>query len=267
MLLSRGRTAYIGDVKEAENYFETIGHPVPPSTNPAEFFLDVTNADFTDEAAVEKILDSWEEYGSGNGHSSHHSRTSATVNEEHDATEVVDMSPLKFSREFLIMIRRQGTVILRDPILYIGRCAMFLVSCMIFSLVYLRGRDFTQDQSMNKFWLNMWLVGVPSNMGVVAVYALNEEFKSIQSEAKNGMLSGISYVVAKSILVLPIMFLFALFGLGIPLFAVQDAPGESFGILIVIYAAVMFVFESLAECLSVWFDDPIIGMLQFMNFW
>ena len=29
----------------------------------------------------------------------------------------------------------------------------------------------------------------------------------------------------------------------------------------------MYVFESIAEALSVWFDDPILGMLQFMNFW
>eukprot|EP00525_Craspedostauros_australis_P003551 CAMPEP_0198112636 /NCGR_PEP_ID=MMETSP1442-20131203/4459_1 /TAXON_ID= /ORGANISM="Craspedostauros australis, Strain CCMP3328" /LENGTH=36 /DNA_ID= /DNA_START= /DNA_END= /DNA_ORIENTATION= len=29
----------------------------------------------------------------------------------------------------------------------------------------------------------------------------------------------------------------------------------------------MAVFESVAETLSVAFDDPILGMLQFMNFW
>ena len=34
-----------------------------------------------------------------------------------------------------------------------------------------------------------------------------------------------------------------------------------------LFAALLFVFESVAEALSVWFDDPIVGMLQFMNFW
>ena len=48
---------------------------------------------------------------------------------------------------------------------------------------------------------------------------------------------------------------------------VQDVPGEAFGIMIGLYAALMFTFEAVAECLSVWFDDPILGMLQFMNFW
>ena len=36
MLMSRGRTAYIGDAKEAETYFAESGHTLPPSTNPAE---------------------------------------------------------------------------------------------------------------------------------------------------------------------------------------------------------------------------------------
>lgn len=104
-------------------------------------------------------------------------------------------------------------------------------------------------------------------MGVVAVYTLNEEFKSILRESKNGMVSPLSYVLAKSILVIPIFFIFGLFSLGIPFYAVQGAPVESFGYSMVLYALVMFVFESIAEALSVWFDDPIIGMLQFMNMW
>ena len=82
-------------------------------------------------------------------------------------------------------------------------------------------------------------------MGVVAVYALNDEFKSILRETKNGMNSGLSFVLAKSLLVLPILFVFALFALGIPLYAIQDAPIESFGIVIVLFACLMFVMESI----------------------
>ena len=51
------------------------------------------------------------------------------------------------------------------------------------------------------------------------------------------------------------------------MYAIQKAPRESFGLSIVLFAAVTYVFETVAECLSVWFEDPIMGMLQFMNFW
>jgi ABC-type multidrug transport system ATPase subunit len=35
MILSRGRTAYIGPVKDAVSYFDDIGYPLPLRTNPA----------------------------------------------------------------------------------------------------------------------------------------------------------------------------------------------------------------------------------------
>ena len=71
------------------------------------------------------------------------------------------------------------------------------------------------------------------------------------------MVTPLSYVLAKTILVFPWFFIFALFAHGIPFYLVQDAPGEAFVIELILYAAVMFVFESVAETLSVWFDDPV----------
>lgn len=156
-----------------------------------------------------------------------------------------------------ILMTADGSLIVRDPILYLGRCGIFLFMCLVFALVYLNGRDNKQDQAFNKFWVMVWFIAVPSNMGVVAVYSLNDEFKSIIREAKNGMVSPMSYVLAKTILVFPMFFIFALFSHGIPLYLVQDAPGEAFVSELILYAAIMFVFESLAECLSVWFEDPV----------
>jgi ABC-2 type transporter len=151
--------------------------------------------------------------------------------------------------------------------LYLGRTAVFLITNTIFALVYLKARKYDQDQAINKMWINIWHVGVASNMGVVAVYALNEEFKSIVREAKNGMTGPMTYVLAKTILVLPVMFVFAIFALGIPSIVIMDFPGEKFGKAIVLWSAVMYVFECVAECFSVWIDDLIVGMLAFTSYW
>lgn len=265
MLMSRGRQAYSGDVKDAVAYFDGVGYPCPPAMNPAEFFLDLVNSDFTDEAAVNTILDTWEEKRPEGGGSSHHKKG---FGEGDDAQEgVTDVQGSSLATEVSIMFRRHGSLIARDPILYIGRCVSFLIINLVFALVYLSARDNTQDQSMNKFWVQCWFIGVPCNMGVVAVYVLNDEFKSIVRETKNGMVSSVSYVVAKTVLVLPIFFVFAVFALGIPLYCVLGAPGESFIMVMILYSAGMFVFESVAECLSVWMEDPVLGMLMFMNFW
>ena len=265
MIMSRGRTAFAGEANEAIPYFESCGYPCPPATNPAEFFLDLVNSDFSDEAAVTRILDTWEEKRPGGASSSHHKQ--GFGDDDGDGPQgVAEMKRAPLRKEMMIMFRRHLTMILRDPILYIGRCFIFLISNLIFAIVYWNARDFTQDQALNKMWVSIWFVGVASNMGVVAVYVLNEEFKSIIGENKNGMVTGFSYVLTKSILVLPIFFIFALFALGIPTFAIQDVPKEAFGMSIILFAVNYFVFESVAECLSVWFDDPILGMLQFMNF-
>lgn len=262
MIMSRGRTAYAGDVNDSVEYFRSIGYPVPPATNPAEYYLDLVNSDFSDEAAVTSILDTWEEKGPGAA-SSHHK-----AGFENDGQEgVTHVNRGGIVKEMLIMFRRHFTMVFRDPILYIGRALVFLVSNLIFAFVYWSARDPIQSQALNKMWVTIWYIAVPSNMGVVAVFALNDEFKSILRESKNGMVSSASYVLAKSIITVPILFIFALFSLGIPMFVVQDAPRESFGLVMVLFAAVAFVFESLAECLSVWIEDPILGMLQFMNVW
>ena len=261
MIMSRGRTAYAGDVNDSVEYFQSIGYPVPPATNPAEYYLDLVNSDFSDEAAVTSILDAWEEKGP-NIASSHHK-----TGFDDGQTGVTHVKRGSVVNEMIVMFRRHFKMVYRDPILYIGRALVFLVANLIFAFVYWSARDPVQNQALNKMWVLIWYMAVPSNMGVVAVFALNDEFKSILRESKNGMVSSASYVLAKSIITLPIFFIWALFSLGIPMFVVQDAPKESFGIMMILFAAVLFVFESVAECLSVWIEDPILGMLQFMNVW
>ena len=99
------------------------------------------------------------------------------------------------------------------------------------------------------------------------MYALNDEFKSILRESKNGMVSPMSYVLAKSIMVIPVIYIISVFALVIPGYVIQDYAWSSFAQMTLLWSVMFFCFENLAECLAVWIEDPIIGMLQFMNFW
>ena len=121
-----------------------------------QFFLDLVNSDFSDEAAVAEILDTWEEKGGGGALSSHHSGHGKSELDEDDEG-VVNMEKKSIGPEITILFRRHFALIIRDPILYIGRCIVFLVSCLIFSLVYLKARKDDQDQVQNKFWLSIWV--------------------------------------------------------------------------------------------------------------
>jgi hypothetical protein len=104
-------------------------------------------------------------------------------------------------------------------------------------------------------------------MAVVAVYKLNLELKSIFLEKKNGMGSAASYVVAKTLLVTPIFFLFSLAALGIPGFIIQRFPLSTLGRHILLWTVQIAMWESSAEAFAALFDDAVLGMLVHTAWW
>ncbi|XP_032419474.1 broad substrate specificity ATP-binding cassette transporter ABCG2d [Xiphophorus hellerii] len=64
-LLVGGRMVYHGPASNALDYFTNIGYPCEPHNNPADFFLDVINGDFTKPTKVHDTADlTFEELGS-----------------------------------------------------------------------------------------------------------------------------------------------------------------------------------------------------------
>lgn len=114
----------------------------------------MVNSDFSDESEVTAILDAWEENKAESLHSSRHGTVATEKNEGQDG--IVKVQGIPLAKEIGIMFRRHFQLIVRDPILYIGRCAIFLFMCLVFSLVYLNARDDSQDQVLNKFWIMVW---------------------------------------------------------------------------------------------------------------
>lgn len=151
MILSKGREAFTGNVSDATAYFEEIGYPLPVQTNPAEHFLDLVNSDFSADEEVDRLLDTWEEKRPGGG-SSHHKMGF----DEDEETGVTELKRAPMMKEISIMFRRCVTLIIRDPILYIGRAVVFLVANTFFALVYLKGRKYDQNQAPNKMWIIIW---------------------------------------------------------------------------------------------------------------
>lgn len=259
MILSDGREAYNGNVKGATDYFEKIGYPCPRVTNPAEHFLDLVNSDFSDEVTVNNILDTWEQFEA-------EKHDDDNVRDQH-MEKLADPVIVGFVTQASILFRRHLYIVIRDPILYLGRFCVFLLANSLFGFVYWNARADVQSQATGKVWSILWFMAVPMNFAAAAVFVLNDEYKSIARESKNGMINALSYASAKTILVLPILVLFSFFSIAIPLFAIQDAPIEIFGFQLLLLTCLFWVYESLAECLSVAFDDPILGMLAQTSYW
>jgi hypothetical protein len=264
LILSKGQQIFFGKMKSAKSHFAKLGFPCPPATNPAEHFLDLADPEFADEETFMILVTSW--LKSKTKTDPEASAAFGGPPSDNKQDESIGGPSISLAREICILFRRQSVHMLRDPI-YLGRCAMFLVANSFIAFIYWNTRPFTQDQVMNKIWLSLWFVGIPSSMGAMAVYSLNNEIKPLLSETKNGTVRAFSYVFTKSVLVLPIMLLFSLFSLGVPAYAIQQFTSESFGPAIILLAACLLVFEAIAECLSVWFEKPNRGVIAFATFW
>jgi hypothetical protein len=97
------------------------------------------------------------------------------------------------------------------------------------------------------------------------VWRLNAEFSTILREVRNGMVAPLSYVLVKTILVLPILPILALLAILLPGFALQNFSG--FGMGLALFTCCLFVMESIAECVSVWFEKASIGMIVYATIW
>jgi hypothetical protein len=167
----------------------------------------------------------------------------------------------------MFVFKRQAHIAMIDPMIYMGRAVGFLAACTFFSIIYVESRERTQEQVLNRLWLSMWFAGVPTSMGVVAVYAYSEEFAMIKKEVKNGMYSLSSYLIASAALQVPGMIMLALAAVGIPGFAIGNMWAPHFAEIISLYMCLYFSYECIARMYSVLFDNPLMGMLGYMNVW
>jgi len=253
----------MGPAADAVDYFASIGHPMPDHTNPAEFFLDLVNSDFTSHEDVQVVLQAWE---------SHRAKEKDMEAKDKKDTLAVsvhteDHERVSFLSQNSIMIRRHAYLAVRDPVPYIGRACIYLISNTYFALVYVQARKHQQDQVLNRFWVIVWFIGVAANLGVVAVFASNAEFNSVRKEIKNGMISPVSYLLAKFLLEIPIMLIFAVFALGIPAYGIMRFDASQMGLYFVVWALCLYVWENLALMFSIQFENPLMGMMQYTGMW
>jgi len=267
MLLSCGRVAYYGRSEKAAGYFEGLGHELPGNMNVAEFMLDLVNREFTAGEQVDAILETWDKkkellFGKagGEGRNSERGRGESLGG---------DLATHRFNpiyKQVIYLLRRHGVLVRRDPLLYIGRMAIFFAVTSFFSAIYIKSRDRNQTQVLSRCFLIMWEVGVPSCMGTIVVYAYNSEFFSIRKETKNGMLLPTSYILANFILQLPFMVILSNFAL-LPVYFFANWNWDKYHFMLVNYSVSLFVFENTAQLLAALIPNPLVGVLLFLNYW
>ena len=125
------------------------------------------NSDFSSQDEVNKLLDTWEEQNPADN-------ISLSEHDEEDVQDgVTGGARRSFVEDLAIMFRRHSCLIVRDPVLYLGRCVMILITNIVFAFVYWNARKWDQSQAPNKHFLNIWFAGVATNSKLYVVCELD----------------------------------------------------------------------------------------------
>jgi len=142
ILLAKGRVIYNGPVKEVVNYFGSIGHPVPPYTNPADYLIELIHVDQSAkggeaEGNVRKLIDLWPD---------------APLNKEREAKfklhklkQETDVKQSEYVQpvwtQALLLARRSLSDTLREPLKIRTVLAQTLFLGILLGLIYLQISD------------------------------------------------------------------------------------------------------------------------------
>eukprot|EP00616_Rhizochromulina_sp_CCMP1243_P015722 CAMPEP_0118974766 /NCGR_PEP_ID=MMETSP1173-20130426/13343_1 /TAXON_ID=1034831 /ORGANISM="Rhizochromulina marina cf, Strain CCMP1243" /LENGTH=645 /DNA_ID=CAMNT_0006924557 /DNA_START=63 /DNA_END=2000 /DNA_ORIENTATION=+ len=272
LLLSGGHSAFFGQAADSLAYFETIGHKMSRTMNPADFLLEVVNSDFTDKAGVQAVIDAWK----------HHAKDYAEapaksfVDEEQGGAievkpvpgptgdSVVSQGSSPMGRTMLLM-SRAFKCYSRDPALYLLRFAMYGFMSVFLGVTYIDVSRDNQDVSDRLFCI-MWMIAFFSYMGMVALPAFSLEKTIIVKEITNGSYTLGEYVLAIALIQIPLIVLCAtIASIGPYWFPVLNPLFTRWLVYVVIFSAHLYVVESLAILVAGLIPNFVLGLIVFCS--
>ncbi|KAH9147204.1 hypothetical protein AeRB84_009126, partial [Aphanomyces euteiches] len=224
MILAKGQTVFFGPPTSALSHFASLGHRLPPFTNPGEFYLQLVNTDFDGHHDVDELIAS---YASSAAAAQVHEQ----INQDRSDLRMFEF-PMDYMRELRPSAWRQMTMLMhrnslnniRNPGVYGIRLAMYIMLSLMVATVYIytnkQIRD--EDRAALLFYVQAFLVF----MSVAVLPFFIEQRSVFNRERANNSLNVTSFVVANFLAALPGIFLIAVVATAI---VVGLAGLESFG--------------------------------------
>uniref|UniRef100_A0A7S0QS61 ABC transporter domain-containing protein n=1 Tax=Pyramimonas obovata TaxID=1411642 RepID=A0A7S0QS61_9CHLO len=257
LVLSKGRTAFCGQAADALEYLDTkCGLRPAMAMNPADFVVEVVNADFADPKQVDAILDKW---------------AACSSNQLAPSTP---KSPKKGShgRSWLVPSRslaltsRTLRLYIRDPAVYTFRFMLYtFMSCFLGVTYY----QLTYDQRdvMDRMFTIVWVVAFFSYMSMVALPSFALEKFLIVKEITNGSYSLGEYVLINSLIQIPLCLMLAILSVTLAFWIPELNPNfDRYISFVAIMAAHLYVVESVAILLAAVIPNFVLGLIFFVSF-
>ncbi|CAN0222698.1 unnamed protein product, partial [Ectocarpus sp. 12 AP-2014] len=189
ILLTMGQTAYFGPAVDSLDHFSSLGHKPDGLVNPADYLLEITNSDFSDAKAVQRLADAWKD---SSACKTLHSRLHGALPPSLEAKpEAGWMSNL---RQLRALIARATMSSVRDPAAY--------------ALRYYKV-DNTQEDILNRVFLIIWVNAFNSYMDMAAIPAFAQEKDAVVKEVQNGQYGVAMFCIANAVVQAPFVLLIA----------------------------------------------------------
>jgi ABC-type multidrug transport system ATPase subunit len=252
MILSAGQTVYCGPRGDALDHFASIGYACPQYSNPAEYYIELVNADFEGHADITKLVGA---YASGSTAATIQRQIVADRNTASDAAKPAKLEPPSALRQFGVLLFRNSLNNLRNPGIYWVRLFMyFMLSFMVGTMYLSTNKDLTEDDIVPLlFYVQAFLVF----MSVAVLPFFIEQRAVFIRERANSGLNVVSYVVANFLASLPGIFLIALMSTAL---VVLLADLNAFGWFLLNLFLSLVVAESLMHLLASAVPHYIIGI-------
>ncbi|KAL5376837.1 hypothetical protein PMIN06_006870 [Paraphaeosphaeria minitans] len=142
ILLTRGKPAYSGSANECLPYFQTLGHEMPPFTNPAEYLIDVVSVDNRSEEVeaaaqirVNRITEAWRDRSSKPKGENNMDEKAVNVGHSPKGSPARHISLIQQIR---VLTSRTWIVTLRDPMGMFGSLVEAITMAIIIGWIFLQ---------------------------------------------------------------------------------------------------------------------------------
>ncbi|KAJ4171376.1 hypothetical protein NW754_013145 [Fusarium falciforme] len=208
LLLSRGKTHYVGPVSDVTMHYEEFGHKVPKHVNPAEFLLELINVDFQQDTAaaaqsLNNLQSTWQ-----TSHRAKDTRSAIMAAEQEGGqlrNEATDNKPSMPSLT-LTLLHRSFIKSYRDPVAYGIRLAMYLGLAILVGTVWVRLAP--NQESIQPFTIALFFGSAfMSFMAVAYVSAFLEDEVQYVKEHQSGLYGAAEFILSNFLIGVPYLFL------------------------------------------------------------
>jgi len=255
LLMAEGRTAYLGDVKMANSFFESCDLPCPINYNPADHYVQMLAVVPGEEEQSRKRIEGVCEQFNSSPQGQELRELSSIVPDKSDSGSN-RASPYKASwgAQFSALMWRSWLSVIKEPLIVRVRILQSIVIALILGAVYF-GQEYTEEgvMSMNGaiflFITNMTF----SNMFAV-INVICMELPIFLREHFNGMYRTDVYFLTKQLAELPLFLITPVIFIGIMYFMIGLNPAfERFAIacgILELLTQVVVSFGYLISCMA-----------------